>query len=530
MASESRPLDDFPAAPDDFPAEAATAQADSILLPYQTAFIIDPAAVKVCEKSRRIGISFACAFAAVRHAGVRGRGNFLYQSYNHDMTRGFIGTCAEWARSINAGMASKNVSLFRDPDTDRDILVYRIKFANGHSIEAMTNSPKAFRSKGEPGDIGMIDEAAFVDDLDEVLKAALAFTIWGGSIWVVSTPNGADNPFNDLLDDIRAGRKPYSEHRLTLDDAIADGLAEKICEVRGIEPGPSERAAFRARTISIYGAGETDENVQEELFCIPKRTGVSVYSRQLLENVMVDAPVVVFESSAEFETAPEPVRAREMTAWLDDNIKPLLDALDPGERHHYGMDFARHRHASVFVPVAVTGTLKRNVPFILEMVRVPHAQQLQAATYILDRLPKFCGGASDASGNGEALAEALGDRYGSCIIQQKISEQWWGEWTTKWKAGMEDGLVSLPRSDIVIEDHRLIRRAANGIPKPPPASGKTGRHCDSVPAMMLMWQSTQGDSGPIEGQLAGLTATASALSGPGQRVDDGHWTDNMEDF
>ena len=37
----------------------------------------------------------------------------------------------------------------------------------------------------------MIDEAAFHDDLPELLKAALAFTMWGGVVRVISTHNGA---------------------------------------------------------------------------------------------------------------------------------------------------------------------------------------------------------------------------------------------------------------------------------------------------------------------------------------------------
>ena len=38
-----------------------------------------------------------------------------------------------------------------------------------------------------------------------------------------------DNPFNELITDIRAGKKPYSIHRITFDEAVSDGLYRRIC-------------------------------------------------------------------------------------------------------------------------------------------------------------------------------------------------------------------------------------------------------------------------------------------------------------
>jgi phage FluMu gp28-like protein len=40
----------------------------------------------------------------------------------------------------------------------------------------------------------LIDEAAFHDDLDELLKAAMALTMWGSHVVVISTHDGAENP------------------------------------------------------------------------------------------------------------------------------------------------------------------------------------------------------------------------------------------------------------------------------------------------------------------------------------------------
>ena len=44
--------------------------------------------------------------------------------------------------------------------------------------------------------------------------------MWGGQVIIISTHDGAENPFNELIQDVRAGNLPYSLHRITLDDAL----------------------------------------------------------------------------------------------------------------------------------------------------------------------------------------------------------------------------------------------------------------------------------------------------------------------
>ena len=50
------------------------------LLPYQARWVRDRAGLKVIEKSRRIGISWAEAYDAVMHTGVDDTGN-AYPAY-----------------------------------------------------------------------------------------------------------------------------------------------------------------------------------------------------------------------------------------------------------------------------------------------------------------------------------------------------------------------------------------------------------------------------------------------------------------
>ena len=111
----------------------------------------------------------------------------------------------------------------------------------------------------------MIDEAAFHDDLAGLLKAALAFTMWGGCVRVISTHNGADSAFNELVNDIRAGRRPYSLHRITLEEAVAQGLYKKIAQKPRARKVAGERSGVAAR------AGRFLRRRRETRNCIASR-------------------------------------------------------------------------------------------------------------------------------------------------------------------------------------------------------------------------------------------------------------------
>ena len=473
-----------------------------ILLRYQAAWNEEPADIALCEKSRRIGLSWGDAAESVIHAA-EGRGNMYYMSYNKDMTETYIGDCADWARKFDRGCSE----VFEETvlENDQEVLRYRIRFDSGKDIIALPSNPRVLRSKGKPGDRLLIDEAAFCDDLEELLKAAIAFTQWGGKVRIVSTHNGDENPFNDLVTDVRAGRNSYALHRITLDDAIADGLARRICSVKGgvWDDGYAER--WRDEQVAKYRSSDAAD---EELFCIPRRGGGAWLSRALVESRMVDAPVLRFNGSAAFNAMPEPVRRREMEDWLSEELLPLLEALDPERRHVLGGDFARSGDLSVYMPLEIGETLIRNCPFLLEMRNVPHMQQVQAVTYICDRLPRFGGAALDAQGNGSFVAEAVHDEYGSIVDQVKPSEAWYREHMPPYKAAFEDDLIRLPRSDDIVDDHRAIR-LVRGVPRLP--EGKTDkageRHGDSAMAGALAWYASRQDGGPIEFESTGPRET-----------------------
>ena len=83
------------------------------------------------------------------------------------MTRGFTGDCADWATTLQVAAAAADETLIDLEDGDK-IPAHRLRVASRREILAMTSAPRAFRSKGRPGDVAIVDEAAFVDDFEEV--------------------------------------------------------------------------------------------------------------------------------------------------------------------------------------------------------------------------------------------------------------------------------------------------------------------------------------------------------------------------
>ncbi|MDN5442675.1 MAG: hypothetical protein L0F97_04990, partial [Acinetobacter sp.] len=239
----------------------------AVLLPYQQAWIANKNPLKVAEKSRRIGLTWAeAADAALECASDRSAGgqNCYYLGYNKDMTVEFIQACAMWARAYNLAADEMEEGIWEDGD--KEIKTYIIRFPNsGFRIEALTSRPSNLR--GRQGRV-ILDEAAFHEDLDELLKSAMALLIWGGCVRVISTHDGEDNPFNELIKEIRAGKRKGYVFRSTFKEAVDQGLYQRVCLRKGLEYKKDEEQAWMDDVYSFYG-----DAADEELDVIPSKGG-----------------------------------------------------------------------------------------------------------------------------------------------------------------------------------------------------------------------------------------------------------------
>ena len=491
--------------------------APPVLLPYQQRWVADTAAVRVVEKSRRVGLSWGMACESALTAASQDGMDTWYVGYNKDMAQEFIRDVGDWAIAYGYAVSEMETyeEVFVDGNDTQAILAFRVTFASGYRVTALSSRPSNLR--GKQG-LVVIDEAAFHYDLEDLLKAAMALVIWGGRVCVISTHYGVDNPFNELVQDIRAGKVPYSLHRITLDEALADGLYQRICLKTRREWSADGEAAWRESIISIYRA-----NADEELFCIPSQSGGRYLSRALVESRMVDAPVLRLALPNGFEQLGEVIRFEQVQGWLEQYVAHLLAQLDPNERHYFGEDFGRTGDLSVQVPMAEGQGLKRRVPFLVELRNVPFKQQEQIAFFIIDRLPNFMAGAFDARGNGQYLAEVSAQRYGFTRISQvMLSESWYRDEMPRYKAALEDDKISLPKDADLLADHGCIQ-VVKGVPKIPDnvhTKGADGgqRHGDAAMGCVLAWHASNRDVAPIEFQSTGLRTgfnTADYLGGLG---------------
>ncbi|WP_256604793.1 hypothetical protein [Pseudomonas sp. 57B-090624] len=465
----------------------AKASAPPVLLGYQQRWIGIRAPLKVGEKSRRIGLTWAEAADNVLVAAASkaaGGQTVYYLGYNQDMTVEYIQACAMWARAFDYAAGEVEEGIWPDETADKNIKTYTITFPAGHRIVALTSRPSNLR--GRQG-IVVIDEAAFHADLAALLKAALALLIWGGEVHIISTHDGTDNAFNELIEEIRAGKRKGELFRCTFQEAVDDGLYHRVCLRKGIPWVKDEQHEWVKDVYAFYG-----DDAEEELDCIPSQGGGTYLSLAILEQrSRIGVPVLRLAYKPGYEVISEPLRLADSLAWCERELAPLLAQLPKDLWSFYGMDFARNRDLSVIVPLVQEQSGRKRPPFLVELRNVPFKQQEQILFYIVSRLPNFMAGANDAGGNGAALAEAAAVEYGhNRISQVKLSEGWYRDNMPGLKADLEDGtLYDLPADRDVIGDLRAFK-LVKGVARIPDTrtqeeGGSGKRHGDAGIAIAL---------------------------------------------
>lgn len=461
-------------------------RAPAVLLPYQQRWLSDKAQVKVVEKSRRIGLSWAEACDSVLCAASTSGMDVWYIGYVKDMAIEFILDCAQWAEHFSSMAEAIEVGeeVWLEGDERKSVFAFSIKFASGNRITALSSKPRNLR--GKQGRV-ILDEAAFHEAQAEILKAAMALLIWGGDLRIISTHDGDENPFNQLIKDTRAGRFPYSVHRFTFTEALEEGLYQRICLRTGVEWTAEGQAAWETKIRANYG-----DDAEEELDCVPKNGSGAFLSRELVEQCMRQGwPVLRDQRQPDFTYKPEHVRDRAIFDWCEEHLKPLLDALPKNEMSYVGGDFGRTGDLSAFEVLMQRQNLSCYAPFIVELRGMPFRQQLQILWYIIDRLHRFVGAALDSRGLGSQMAEETAQKYGpGVILRVMATQQWYLEHLPPYKAAFEDRLIELPADTDVLADHR-IPRVIKGIPQIPELrtvdAQKKKRHGDTFIAGALAW-------------------------------------------
>lgn len=494
---------------------------DGILMRHQREWVklINEQDLAFCEKGRRTGITYATALddtITASSSRAAGGDNVYYIGDTKEKGLEFIGYCAHMATVMASAMAEGwngiEVFLFEDQQPDgssKNITSYRIRFASGFQIVALSSRPAGIR--GLQGIVN-IDEAAFHLNVQAVIDACLALIIWGGKIRIISTHNGAKNPFNQLARDIRAGLYTFKFFRCGFDDAVANGLYERVCLVKGWTPSPEGKKAWYQRVRGAYGANKAA--MREELDVIPREgSGVAIPGILIEECMKEVRPIKRLALESGFALKGLEYRDSWIEAWIKQHLDPRLAALDKDRDHYFGFDYSRYCDFAVFAPMTIEQFLTRRVPFLIEFHNVPTRHQQQILWYVIDRLPRFRSGAMDATGNGQTIAEYTADKYDVSrtgrIHEVTLNDAWYRDNMGPFVEAFEDQTIDLMKDADVLNDIRALERI-DGIVKLPKIhtqdtkAAEFMRHGDAAIALALGHFATRSSSvGPLEFEATG---------------------------
>lgn len=465
-----------------------------LLLKYQQLFCAAEKSynVRVWEKSRRIGATWGEAINSLLQASKSNGVDTWYVGYNKEMSFEFIKETGEMAKNLQevlrCGVSDIETLNIEGgggivSDERSQILSYRITLNSGKRITALSSKPTNFR--GKKGRV-IIDEAAWIDRLGEFLKSAMALTMWGGTVAVISTHNG-ESEFNQICRGIREGKLPYYLQKTTIDDAIADGMFERVCLQQGITPTLERQELWREELLAMYG-----DDADEELFCIPKQSGSLYFSPKLIASRSKPGHVIKLVLDDNYLNLSESQRSQILEQWLQEYLRPMIGGLEKGD-YLYGMDFGRKRDMGAIALLKEDGAYKEFVG-IIELFNCPYDVQRKILFEIGSSLQYFQGGASDATGNAEYLAEEMAKNFGN-ILQVKATASWYGTAFSKFRAELQCDRMMLIDDPNLVNDLMQVK-IQDGIPRIPNhrikmtseskiAKKDMTRHCEGAIACLL---------------------------------------------
>lgn len=482
-----------------------------ILLPYQRKWIADQSRLKVAEKSRRTGITWATSLEGVLTScasPVNGGQDTWYTIAHEDDAREFVEDAAAWAKSLGVTASSMGEEMIKDEE--QDILAFRIRFASGFKLTGLSSNVR--RLRGKEG-LLIADEAAHNENLPELMKAARAYVMWGrGRLVLISSHNGTASYFNYVVEQIRAGQMEGTLHRITLYDAVRQGLYRRICQKNQMDWTEAGEKKWVQDLVEFYG-----EYADEELHCIPTGSSGRYLTRDIIEQCMHDAPVIRLKFRDDFATLPEKEKESRVRLWCQENLTSKLFARVPDWASiYFGQDFGRTSDLTVLAPLYLNEAMVRIIPFLVEMKNVPFEQQKQVMFHILDhyrdRINRHghtagvAGGLCDAGGNGASAAEAVSYRYGGRVRavhlaagaprdpEKRVGPDGrpspslrYSEFLPPFRAHLEDKAVLIPKDRDILGDLEMFERR-DGFPCLPKkrAKGAHGyRHGDAGIAICL---------------------------------------------
>jgi phage FluMu gp28-like protein len=394
----------------------------NFFLPYQERWIDDEAPFKLYEKSRRIGATFSTSYRCFQKCMRRKKGFIQWVSSRDMLTaqefiRDYIAKWCGAANIIAKGMYGEDVQAVGEGD----VKAFVVEFPTGCRIVSLASTPEVFAGKG--GDV-LLDECDLHRDFGHLIDMAMPCITWGGQLEAVSAyaANGSpDTAFAKLVSQAKFAGNPMGAalHRTTIDDAIAEGLVEKIVEQTGKHQTREEfRTILRARC-------RTEAEWQSQYMCNPQDEGGALLAYNLISSCEADTSLLQTAHKAE---------------------GPCYLGADIGRDHDRTVLWVLRKVGDVYWTVEIVVLDK--TPFrdqLLEISRVMREWNIRRACI-------------DATGIGRMLAEEARRLHGTRVEEVKFTAAVKEDLLLPLQRAFQDRAIRVPADQEIREDLHKIRQ------------------------------------------------------------------------
>ncbi len=459
---------------------------DRLFLQYQDDWIDDRSRLKLFEKSRQIGISWATADGTVERTAAReARFDQWVSSRDEIQARLFIEDCKKFGAMINAGMQDLGLIVI---DEKERTSAYVLQFANGKRIHSMSSNPDA--QAGKRGG-RVLDEFALHGDPRKLYTIAYPGITWGGQLEIISTHRGSANFFNELVQEAKQKGNPkgFSLHTVTLQDALDQGFLFKLQSV--IASDDPIMAMDEAEYFDFIKSGcASEEQFLQEYMCVPADDEAAFLSYDLIAGCE-------YKASDRWE----------------------LDLGDLSRQHLYmGVDVGRTHDLTVLWILERIAGLMLTRKVITMQKKSFSAQEAQIYRW-LDK-PQIKRACFDDTGLGMQLAERAVEKYGKYRIEPvRFNATVKEELAYPLRAAFEDKTIRIPWDDKVRADLRSIRKtttAAGNIRFE--ADTGPGGHADRFWALALAQHAAAAAKTSVAEALRARFTSLAGRFGVGRRV------------
>lgn len=413
---------------------------DTLLLPFQAKWVLDPARLKLAEKSRQIGWSWATAYSIVRKKSVADARLDAWISSRDDIqARLFLEDCKGFASLLQTAADDLGE---RVVDADGHT-AYTLKFANGLRAHSMSSNPDA--QAGKRGD-RVLDEFALHPDPRKLYSIAYPGITWGGALEIFSTHRGSANYFNELIREIkeRGNPKNFSYHRVTLQDALDQGFLYKLQQK--LPPDDPRQEMDEADYFNFVRAGAADEeSFQQEYMCVPADDAAAFMSYDLIASCEYKS-----DQFGEFKI----MRAEGASPFQEIGTFDLRNAKNP---LYVGVDVGRTKDlTAIWVDEKIGDTAFTRL--LIEMRNKTFDAQEYELYRVLEH-PLVRRACIDNTGIGRQFAERAQKRFRQYRVEPitftgPVKE----ELAYPVRSGFEDRTERIPQDKLIRSDFRSIKK------------------------------------------------------------------------